>query len=388
MQDQVSRAYFHGERTPSSIVAVPARNEAEHIGRCLRSLAGQQDLDGTDLAEGSLGVVVLLNNCTDASFAVAREACAGLKAPVRLYDVTMAPGACHAGGARRAAMELAAAWLDEGDRSDGLLLTTDADSCPQSDWLAANRRAIAQGVDCVAGAIDLDPEDALLLPAALHARGRLEAEYDSLLTELFSLLDPRPHDPWPRHAAEPGASLAITLHAYRAVGGMPSLALGEDRALVASLERGGFRVRHDLAVRVVTSGRTTGRADGGVADTIRFRCECPDAPCDPYLEPVSNALFRGQARGQLRAFYPDNSLLLPADWLTRLELPPDYERQIAAGRPFSDTWSALERLSPRLARQLLEPHDLPAQIQSAQTLLRRLRSDVAAACQIMAAAIA
>jgi hypothetical protein len=131
------------------------------------------------------------------------------------------------------------------------------------------------------GASELDPDDARLLPDIFHARGRIEAHYESLLTELFSHLDPRPHDPWPRHASEPGASLAVTLQAYRAIGGLPCIAFGEDGALVAALERGGMRVRHDPVVRVVTSGRIVGRAQGGVADAIRIRCYFPDALCDP-----------------------------------------------------------------------------------------------------------
>src|ERR1700736_2223932 len=202
----------------------------------------------------------------------------------------------HAGGARRAAMDLAAEWLDEGCHADGLILTTDADSEPKSDWIAANRAAIMQGVDGVAGASELDPDDARLLPDIFHARGRIEAHYESLLTELFSHLDPRPHDPWPRHASEPGASLAVTLQAYRAIGGLPCIAFGEDGALVAALERTGMRVRHDPAVRVVTSGRIAGRAQGGVADTIRIPCDFPDALCDPTSSQLERLFSRVMAR--------------------------------------------------------------------------------------------
>src|ERR1700687_1588722 len=76
------------------------------------------------------------------------------------------------GGGGRAAMDLAAEWLDEGCHADGLILTTDADSEPKSDWIAANRAAIMHGVDGVAGASELDPDDARLLPDIFHARGR------------------------------------------------------------------------------------------------------------------------------------------------------------------------------------------------------------------------
>ena len=51
-----------------------------------------------------MGVLVLLNNCTDQSFEVARSASLRLPGSVRLYDVVMDANASHAGGARRAAM--------------------------------------------------------------------------------------------------------------------------------------------------------------------------------------------------------------------------------------------------------------------------------------------
>lgn len=250
---RVRRRYFCGAEAPLAVVAVPARNEADHIALCLQALAARAD---------TVGIVVLLNNCTDCSFEVALAAAEALQLAVRIYDVDMVLGSSNAGGARRAAMDLAAEWLEEADNPGRLLLTTDADSRPPPDWLAANRAAIAKGVDAVAGRIELDQDDARALPDALHARGRLEAEYETLVTEMLSRLDPRRHDPWPRHAAEPGASLAVTLDAYRAIGGLPSMPLGEDRALIAALERDGFRVRHDPAVWVVTSGRTIGRAEG------------------------------------------------------------------------------------------------------------------------------
>ena len=369
----LGRRYFTGTHSPAIIVAVPARNEAERIERCLAALANQRSLNGTPFPDGRVGVLMLLNNCTDQSFEVARSASRRLPGSVRLYDVVMDAKASHAGGARRAAMDLAAEWLDEGCHTDGLILTTDADSEPKSDWIAANRAAIMQGVDGVAGASEIDPDDARLLPDIFHARGRLEAHYESLLTELFSHLDPRPHDPWPRHASEPGASLAVTLQAYRAIGGLPCIAFGEDGALVAALERGGMRVRHDPAVRVVTSGRIAGRAQGGVADTIRIRCDFPDALCDPYLEPARNAFFRGLWRGRLRTLHAGGLLGVSSAWMDRFGLRPDEARELPIGKSFAVIWGELERISPRLARRPLTPRDLPGQIHTAKVTLQILR---------------
>lgn len=174
------------------VVAIPVRNEAERIGACLEALAAQQGIRAS-----GLGVVAFLNNCTDATAHVVAALQPSLGIPVRMIERSY-EGA-NAGWARREAMEAAAAWLEEGDTADGVILTTDADSRVSPDWVRRNLAAITDGVDAVAGRIALDEVDAARLPDALHARGRLEGGYEARLVELEALIDPVPHDPWPRH---------------------------------------------------------------------------------------------------------------------------------------------------------------------------------------------
>ena len=50
------------------------------------------------------------------------------RSTVRVVEARLPPAAAHAGAARRAAMDLAEAWLVEGGERDGVILTTDADS--------------------------------------------------------------------------------------------------------------------------------------------------------------------------------------------------------------------------------------------------------------------
>jgi hypothetical protein len=66
-----------------------------------------------------------------------------------------------------------------------------------------------------------------------------------------------------------GANLGLTPDAYRATGGFPPRATGEDVALVAALDRTGLRVLRDRAHPVVTSARTEGRAPDGFAAHLR-----------------------------------------------------------------------------------------------------------------------
>ena len=230
---------------PSAVVAIPIRNERDRIVACLSSLAAQVGIE-----PGSLGIVLFANNCTDDTCELVR-AFPSMPWPLRLIEMT--DPAASAGWARRIAMEAAADWLVEGGHADGVLLTTDADTRVGVDWVARNRKRLAEGADAVAGRISLEPREAALLPTRLHARGRLEAEYEAILTEIGHWLDPEPGNPWPCHWSKSGATLAVRLWAYREIGGMPDQPAGEDRAFVDALRARDLVVRHDPAIEVVTS---------------------------------------------------------------------------------------------------------------------------------------
>ena len=96
-------------------------------------------------------------------------------------------------------------------------------------------RGGAAGADLVAGFVRADRAEHAQLPIEIIRRGRLESRYEWLLAELLARLDPEAHDPWPRHRIASGASLGVTLAAYRRVGGLPPIATGEDRALAEQL---------------------------------------------------------------------------------------------------------------------------------------------------------
>ena len=129
----------------------------------------------------------------------------------------------------------------------------------------------------------------------------MEDAYLTALAELDAICDPRPYDPWPNHRVASGASLAVTLAAYRAIGGLPPVRLGEDAALVRTLEEGGFEVRHSLAALVTTSCRFDGRAKGGAADTMRLRHAEPETSCSDDIEPALRALRRFAWKGTAAA---------------------------------------------------------------------------------------
>jgi hypothetical protein len=278
-----------------AIVAIPARNEEDRIGPCLRALSRQSGIESN-----ALGVVVFVNGSCDGTARVVRAMASATGLDIGLVE----DGAIRrpdAGWARRMAMEAAADWfarqalsLDPPVRR--IILTTDADTIVPPDWVARNLRVIDAGASAVAGAFDIDPAEKVALPVMLRLRLRLEARYEALITELTCRLDPQPHDPWPRHAATSGASLAVDLEAYRAVGGMPALPVGEDKAFVDALVATGRRVRHDPDIRVRTSARLVGRAIGGFSDGMRLRAKRWNDPCDERLRPIEQLLGGPSAR--------------------------------------------------------------------------------------------
>jgi hypothetical protein len=324
--------------------------------------------------------VIFANNCSDESAELARSLVQHLPFAVRIVEAYLPRARAHAGGARRAAMDLAEAWLVERGEDDGVILTTDADSQVSPVWIANNLAAIDAGVDAVLGRVALD-EEGDLLPQALHCRGRLESAYEALLTELSALLDPLDYNPWPHHATISGASLAITREAYRRVGGLPNVPLGEDKALIAELSRHDARIRFCPDIQVTTSGRLNGRAPGGVADTLRLRSIDPGAFCDETLEPFRVAIRRARWRGRLRHLHHIDGAVGNGEWADSLGISFHDARRISRAATFGAAWSAIESASPLLAKRVLTPAELPRQIAGARRALARLRKGALSARQ-------
>lgn len=352
--------------SPAVVVAIPVKDEEARIAICLAALAEQSGVDFARFA-----VVLLLNNCRDGTADRVRALAGELPFAVEMRSVELPEPYANAGWARRLGMDAAADLVGE----DGLILTTDADTVVDSEWVAANRREIEAGVDAVAGYVMADPTELMELPPEVLERGSLEWEYQQLAAELVARIDAEPHDPWPRHNQNCGASAAITASAYRRIGGLPPRAVGEDRALFESLRRIDGRIRHSLDVQVVTSARTDGRATGGLSDAIRLRGE-PDHPCDEMLEVAVVTLRRALWRARLRTLWREGGreLVLRTAWAERLGVPPRDFRRAAERRCFGEFWAEVESLSPRLVRELVTGADLKRELRRMRRLVERSRS--------------
>lgn len=242
-------------------VCVPARNEEDRLPHLLEALARQ--------TVAPLRVVLVANNCTDATAEVARRFAA--REPrlwLRLRELDWPKDLANVGRARAAAMSEGADWL-RAEAGDGILLSTDADAVPPPQWVEATLRGFREGAEVVGGEIRIaEAADAPLPPWLRRARDDVAA-YWSAVRDLAHAIDPLPHDPPARHGDHTGGSLAITIAAYEAAGGIPPLAGREDVALVEAVERNGGRVRHPAAVWTEVSAREDGRAEQGMAAEMR-----------------------------------------------------------------------------------------------------------------------
>jgi glycosyltransferase involved in cell wall biosynthesis len=209
-------------------VIIPAHNEAEYIGSCVRSVIHAAKHPA--LAGEQVRIFVVLDSCTDATGDVARA----LDAHVLLVE-TRNVGVARATGAA-AALAQRARWL----------AFTDADTTVAPDWLVQQLRCSA---DAVCGVISVGDWS-----------GHSDAVRENFVT---TYRDADGH----RHIH--GANLGVSATAYSLVKGFQPLASNEDIALVEALIAAGATVAWSAAPRVITSARLDSRAPGGFGAALR-----------------------------------------------------------------------------------------------------------------------
>jgi Glycosyl transferase family 2 len=249
-------------------IVVPVRDEELELPRLVAALAGQVGLDGLRLDPEVFEVIILLNNCSDHSATVLRDLCPKVPLKLHIAEITLEAPEAHVGRARQILFDTAYHRFCSIGRADGLILTTDADTRPEQDWIGQTCAEFAENVSGVGGRILLEPEERTALPACVQRLFLLDVGYRRALEEMRSLYVPQSEDPFPRHHQHYGASLAVTAAAYCKAGGMPLTRSSEDAALYHAVVASGGRFRHSYRVRVRTSARVLGRAEGGLASAL------------------------------------------------------------------------------------------------------------------------
>jgi glycosyltransferase involved in cell wall biosynthesis len=238
-----------------AIVVVPARDEAPRIAACLRALSTQREM-----ARGSYEVIVILDGCRDRTLEVLQRT-ARLCAPA-IHTVTL-PHTQGVGRARRLGMDIACHRLEQIGAADGLIASTDADTTVADDWLCVQLALAQAGAAAIGGLIELDPtERQALAPSAIAVREQSAAR------RLAGAIAQAGGATTVEHPHFSGASLALTVAAYRRCGGLPVRAALEDEALAQALTGQGIAIHRSRRVRVRTSARIDGRAPRGLAQDL------------------------------------------------------------------------------------------------------------------------
>ena len=225
-------------------VIVPAKNEADSIARCVRSIReAHRTLDRFV----RLWIVVVADACTDGTVARARAA---LHEDGEVIECDVR----SAGAARTIGVAAALGHFGMTPADQVWLANTDADTYVPSDWLERHLEFADAGDIGVAGIVELDVEPGLDPDAALVQR---------LFHDTYLVAEDGTHT----HVH--GANLGVRADAYLDVGGWGRLALAEDHCLWNRLKIAGWPLRSTVLSRVITSGRLRGRAAGGFADTLQ-----------------------------------------------------------------------------------------------------------------------
>ena len=248
-------------------VVIPARNEAAFLPRALQALLTQRDLDGNALAAGVFDIIVLANNCSDATARVGRDWATTSLVPIYVLEADFAVADAHVGVARKAVMDLAALRFQAAGFPNAVIASTDADTVVDSQWIAWTLHELP-GVDAVAGQVRIGEGERERMYGRVQTLYSRELTYRRLVAEVETLIDPVAEDPVPRHSSFVGASFAVTTAAYFAAGGLPPLRQLEDQQFCCALRRIDARIRHSTRVRATTSGRISAHVDGGFGTFI------------------------------------------------------------------------------------------------------------------------
>lgn len=232
-------------------VVVPARNEEELIGSCLRSLAEQKGVSYEEYE-----VLLVLDDCTDGTEMRARDVAASYPA-LRLHFLdSLGMGSGHA---RRVGMDGACDRLHAVGRPHALIASTDADTVVAPDWISAQLVAAEGGARAIGGRIELADDGTVPKELLEWHVSRGGERHRGLLSNSDGFGGRTEH--WQFS----GASMALTGEVYRMVGGLEPNDVLEDEQLERVLRRHGVPIERLLSVRVATSARLVGRAKQGLA---------------------------------------------------------------------------------------------------------------------------
>lgn len=247
------------------VVVVPARDESARITNCVRSVRISLQHAHAAEAVGQVAVAVVGHNCTDDTLGRADRVLSGMPHVLVPDSMSTTVGQVRALGVRAAldvlpsrASRPSGSSQDTTAARDVWILSTDADSVVPVSWVTDVLAHARAGHHAVVGMARLHRASGAGSAETAHDRLAREAYRRIILAGIHGL----------SHDHVYGANLAVRADAYAAVGGFPSVPVGEDRELIEGLVRAARPLVRPRDVVVTTSGRRDGRAVGGLATLL------------------------------------------------------------------------------------------------------------------------
>jgi glycosyltransferase involved in cell wall biosynthesis len=220
-------------------VLIPARDEEDMVSRCLRSvLEAKRALGRSATAD----IVLVVDNSTDRTLELARNL-------INRHGTVLQASAGCVGTARCLAARLALARYS-GPLDQCWLANTDADSVVPADWLTRQLDLAQQGIQVLAGTVNVDSFEEHGPDVSQRFRQSYEVARDG------------------SHAHVHGANFAVRADMYVRAGGWGHLPTAEDHDLWTRLKALNAVTLSTNSIEIVTSGRRQGRAPHGFADAL------------------------------------------------------------------------------------------------------------------------
>lgn len=277
-------------------VILPVKDEALYIENTLDALRNQTDDTGNAIPFSTYEVLLLANNCTDTSFAIAK--CYQQKHSsfqLHIAEIFLPKGKAHIGTVRRMLMDEAYRRL-QFNNCNGIIASTDGDTEVDTQWIYHTIREINRGSDVIGGRIISKPVNQTVRRYYLQ-----DIAYRYLAKKLETKINPCAHDPWPSHFQCYGASLAVHCSAYKKAGGLPALPYLEDAAFCSALYRKDAKIRCAPQVKVYTSSRRSNRVNIGFAAHLKHLENMHKEKELQYVEPAETLKLKFQCKQQLKA---------------------------------------------------------------------------------------
>jgi glycosyltransferase involved in cell wall biosynthesis len=220
-------------------ILIPARNEETLLPRCLNSVLEACTVLPITV---TVDVVVVCDSSTDLTFRIAEEI-------LSEHGVVVTTESGVVGHARALAAQVALQRYS-GQTRRCWLANTDADCCVPKSWLIDQLFLANQGLETVAGVVDVDSFEEHEIGTELRFRNRYTIHADG------------------SHPHVHGANLGVRADVYLRCGGWKGLATAEDHDLWNRLITMAALRISTATVKVMTSGRRVGRAPHGFADAL------------------------------------------------------------------------------------------------------------------------